>query len=83
MENYLLKTAETGNWKMSFSDLSESEMVDIFESICLTTIDERKKDLLCGGLREIKNNLLLGMIDLLIMPEQKQSGIRKNGIMKR
>ena len=25
MENYLLKTAETGNWKMSFSDLSESE----------------------------------------------------------
>tara|TARA_R110000824_G_scaffold12327_3_gene54176 strand:- start:1721 stop:2341 length:621 start_codon:yes stop_codon:yes gene_type:complete len=53
MENYLLKTAETGNWKMSFSDLSESEMVDIFESICLTTIDERKKDFQMAKIRKM------------------------------
>ena len=53
MENYLLKTAETGNWKMSFNELTESQMVDIFESICLTTLEERKKDYQMAKIRKM------------------------------
>tara|TARA_R110000772_G_scaffold6095_2_gene21471 strand:+ start:213 stop:830 length:618 start_codon:yes stop_codon:yes gene_type:complete len=53
MENYLKLSGETGNWKQSFNELDEKEMIEMFEGICITTKDERKKEFQMSKIRKM------------------------------